>query len=187
MAKQPPNLIVVAQLVGAFGVKGEARVRSFTVDPEACFGYGPLLDEAGAVVLTPLKHRPLNDGYGVATRENRQREEWEALRGTLLHVPREAMPALAEDEAYVADLIGMAVAHVDGRALGVVVGAPNFGAGDLIEVKPETGPSFFLPFTHAVTPDVDIAARIVRVDPDEALLPDALQPPQRQDGEGGTN
>ena len=57
-----PKLIVVAQITGAFGVKGEARVRSFTEDPEACFSYGPLLDESGAVVLTPVKHRPLNEG-----------------------------------------------------------------------------------------------------------------------------
>ena len=31
-----PKLIVVAQIAGAFGVKGEVRVRSFTDDPEAC-------------------------------------------------------------------------------------------------------------------------------------------------------
>ena len=79
------KLIVVGKIVGAFGVKGEARVRSFTEDPEACFSYGPLLDETGAVVLTPMKHRPLNEGFGVTTKEKRQREEWEAMRGTLLH------------------------------------------------------------------------------------------------------
>ena len=83
-----PKLIVVGQITGAFGVKGEARVRSFTEDPEACFSYGPLLDESGAVVLTPVKHRPLNEGFGVTTKEHRQREEWEAMRGTLLYAAR---------------------------------------------------------------------------------------------------
>ncbi|MEP7209497.1 MAG: ribosome maturation factor RimM [Alphaproteobacteria bacterium] len=184
------RLIVVAQIAGAFGVKGEARVRSFTTDPQACFSYGPLMDEAGVVVLTPLKHRPLNEGYGVTAKETRQREEWEALRGTLLHAPRAAMPAPDDDEVYVTDLIGLAVVHVDGRALGVVADAPNFGAGDLLEVKPASGPSFFLPFTHAVVPDVDLAAGVVRVAPDEAMLPDALQlspAPQRQSLDGETN
>jgi 16S rRNA processing protein RimM len=184
------NFIVVAQIAGAFGVKGEARVRSFTADPEACFDYGPLMDETGVVILTPLKHRPLNEGYGVTTKEKRQREEWEAMRGTLLHAPREAMPAPDDDEVYVSDLIGLAVVHVDGRALGVVADAPNFGAGDLIEVKPLVGASFYLPFTHAVVPDVDLEAGVVRVSPDDELLPDALQlapPAQRHNLDGDTN
>ncbi|MBI1361818.1 MAG: 16S rRNA processing protein RimM [Alphaproteobacteria bacterium] len=180
----PPRLVVVGQIAGAFGVKGEARVRSFTADPEACFSYGPLMDEAGAVVLTPVRHRPLNEGFGVIAREQRQREDWEAMKGLLLHVPRVAMPEPEEDEVYVTDLIGLAVEHVDGRALGVVTDAPNFGAGDLIEVKPPRGGVFYLPFTHAVVPEVDLSARRLRVDPDEDLLPEALQ---RQSGEGDTN
>ena len=187
MAKQPINLIVVAQIVGAFGVKGEARVRSFTSDPEACFSYGPLLDAAGVTVLTPMRHRALNDGYGVTAKETRQREDWDELRGTLLHAPRAAMPAPEADEVYVADLIGLAVIHIDGRPLGVVADAPNFGAGDLIEVKPPTGGHFFLPFTHAAVLEVDLSEGIVRVAPDEGLLPEALQSLQRQVLDGETN
>ncbi|MDZ4759576.1 MAG: ribosome maturation factor RimM [Alphaproteobacteria bacterium] len=178
------RLIVVAQIAGAFGVKGEARVRSFTADPEACFGYGPLMDEAGAVLLTPLTFRALNEGFGVTTKEIRQREEWEALKGRLLHVARESLPEPDPDEVYVADLIGCEVHHVDGRRLGVVMDAPNFGAGDLIEVKPSAGPTFLLPFTRAIVPGVDLAGRRIDVDPVEEMLPDALQ---RQASDGGTN
>lgn len=181
-----PKLIVVAQIAGAFGVKGEARVRSFTEDPEDCFSFGPLLDEGGNVVLTPVKHRPLNEGFGVTAKENRQREEWEAMRGTLLHAAREAMPETDEEEGevYVADLIGMAVLHVDGRALGKVKAAHDFGAGDLIEVQPETGATFLLPFTEEIFPEIDMDARVLRADPDEAYLPDSLQ---RQKSDGRTN
>jgi 16S rRNA processing protein RimM len=170
-----PKLIAVAQITGAFGVKGEARVRSFTEDPEACFGYGPLLDERGEVVLTPVKHRALNEGFGVTTREQRQREDWEAMRGTLLHAAREAMPETDEEEGevYVADLIGMSVVHVDGRVLGQVKAAHDFGAGDLIEVQPAVGASFLLPFTEEVFPEIDMEARVLRADPDESYLPDS--------------
>ncbi|HOZ26770.1 MAG TPA: ribosome maturation factor RimM [Hyphomonadaceae bacterium] len=181
-----PKLIVVAQITGAFGVKGEARVRSFTENPEDCFSYGALLDESGEVVLTPVKHRALNEGFGVTAKENRQREEWEAMRGTLLHAAREAMPETDEEEGeiYVADLLGMAVVHVDGRTLGQVKAAHDFGAGDLIEVQPETGASFLLPFTEDVFPEIDMEARVLRADPDEGYLPDGLQ---RQKSDGRTN
>lgn len=183
---EKPKLIVVAQIAGAFGVKGEARVRSFTDNPEDCFAYGPLLDGSGAVVMTPVKHRPLNEGFGVTAKENRQREEWEAMRGTLLHAAREAMPEADEQdgEIYVADLIGMSVVHVDGGVLGAVKAAHDFGAGDLIEVQPETGATFLLPFTEEVFPEIDVSARILRAEPDDSYLPEALQ---RQRSDGRTN
>ncbi len=125
----PKSLIVVGQIAGAFGVRGEVRVRSFTDDPEAIFDYGPLLDAAGKVVLTPVRHRSLNDLFSVTAKEALQREAWEAMRGTLLHAPRAALPEADEGEIYVADLIGARVVHVDGRELGVVKTVQNFGAG----------------------------------------------------------
>ncbi len=183
-AASDKRLIVVGQIAGAFGVKGEARVRSFTDDPEACFTYGPLVDAQGVVVITPVRHRPLNEGFGVLAKEQRQREEWEALKGTLLHVPREAMPDTDDNEVYVADLIGADVRHADGRTLGVVKAVQNFGAGDLIEIQPAEGASFLLPFTEEIFPEVDMDARVLHADPDEALLPDNLQ---RQASDGRTN
>jgi 16S rRNA processing protein RimM len=179
------RLIVVGKLAGAFGVKGEARVLSFTSDPEACFSYGPLMDADGAVVLTPVKARPLNDGFGVTAKEQRQREDWEKLKGTLLHVARDAMPETEdEDEVYVADLIGADVVHADGRTLGKVKAVHDFGAGDLIDIEPPTGPSFLLPFTHENFPEIDVAAKRLTASPDEALLPENLQ---RHASDGGTN
>ena len=171
------RLIVVGKLAGAFGVKGEARVLSFTTDPEDCFSYGPLLDADGAVVLTPQRARPLNDGFGVTTEEKQQREHWEALRGTLLHVAREAMPKTEDNEVYVADLIDLDVVHADGRALGKVKAVQNFGAGDLIEITPPVGPAFLLPFTQENFPEIDVAGRVLRASPDEEYLPENLQRP----------
>ena len=102
--------------------------------------------------------RPLNDGFGVTTKEKEQREHWEALRGTLLHVAREAMPATEENEVYVADLIGMNVVHIDGRSFGKVKSVQNFGADDMLEITPTAGgPTWYLPFTKAAVPDLHIA------------------------------
>ncbi len=168
------KLIVVGQIAGAFGVKGEVRVRSFTDDPEAVFSYGPLTDEAGRVVLTPVRHRVLNDLFGVTAKEDRQREEWEAMRGTLLHASRAALPDVEEGEIYVADLIGMQIIHTDGRELGVVKSVQNFGAGELLEIRPPSGPPYLLPFTEEVFPEIDAATRVIRAEPDDVLLPEGL-------------
>jgi 16S rRNA processing protein RimM len=176
-------LVVVAEITGAFGVRGEARVRSFTADPEACFAYGALMDRDRHILLTPVKVRPLKDAFAVTAKEARSREEWEALRGALLHVPREAMPAPKDDEVYVVDLIGLEVVHVDGRPLGRIRGVHNFGAGDLLDIQGEAG-GFLLPFTRADVPAVDLTAGRVTAAPDEALIPQRLQ---RQSPDGGTN
>ncbi len=168
------KLIVVGQIAGAFGVRGEVRVRSFTDDPEAIFDYGPLLDAAGKVVLTPVRHRSLNDLFSVTAKEAHQREAWEAMRGTLLHAPRAALPETDEGEVYVTDLIGARVVHVDGRELGVVKTVQNFGAGELLEITPPAGATYLLPFTEENFPAIDMEAAVLTASPDDALLPEGL-------------
>lgn len=172
------KLIVVGQIAGAFGVKGEVRVRSFTDDPEAIFSYGPLLDAAGKVVLTPVRHRSLNDLFSVTAKEQHQREAWEAMRGALLHAPRAALPEADEGEVYVADLIGARVVHVDGRELGVVKSVQNFGAGELLEITPPTGATYLLPFTEENFPEIDMETAVLTASPDDALLPEGLSAPE---------
>lgn len=151
---------MVGAIAGAFGVRGEARVRSFTATPEALFGYGPLLSADGRVALTPRRWRAIQDGFAVAAPEIATREQAEALRNTALYVPRAALPPPEDDEFYHVDLIGCRVEALDGTALGAVVAVPNFGAGDLLAVRPAAGGAdFYIPFTKAAAPIVDLANR----------------------------
>jgi 16S rRNA processing protein RimM len=86
------------------------------------------------------------------------------LANLKLYVPRERLPAPTEtDEFYHADLIGLAVVDPAGKNLGTVVAIHNFGAGDLIEVRPDAGSQTELvPFDAMNVPTVDVAAgRIV--------------------------
>lgn len=183
--KPNQNLVVVGQIAGAFGVKGEVRVRSYTADPVDCFSYGPLLDENGEVVLTPIKHRPMKDLFGVVAKEPLEREGWEALKGANLHVPRDAMPDdTDEDEYYVVDLIDCKVIHADGRELGTVRDIANFGAGDLLEITEPSVGKYFLPFDNASSVNVDIVAKKITIAPEEVFLPERLH---RQSDDDGTN
>ena len=81
---------------------------------------------------------------------------------------RDALPPPEDDEFYLADLVGLRVETAEGQVLGAVRGVQDFGAGDLLEVKPEGGPSFWLPFTREAVPEVDIAGgRLLAVPPAE--------------------
>ena len=102
------------------------------------------------------------------------KEQADALRGTTLHAPREALPALPDDEFYHADLIGLTAVDTGGEELGQVHAVHNHGGGDLLELrqKGRTGTAL-VPFTQAIVPTVDIASGRIVIDPPEGLLDDA--------------
>ncbi|MEH6487506.1 ribosome maturation factor RimM [Hyphomonas oceanitis] len=163
-SKSQDKLIVVGALKGAHGVRGEVRVKSFTAEPEDLFTYGPLTDAAGRVLLTPLSARPGNDHFIVATREQKQKEEWDALKGALLHVARAQLPEAEEDEFYIEDLVGLDVVSEGDAVAGRVKSVQNFGADDLLEVQLVTGGhSVFVPFTLADVPEIDFETRRVSI------------------------
>ena len=162
------DLIQVGRVAGAFGVKGEVRLTAFTAEPLALLDYKDLLREDGSPGLTLTSGRAAKGGVVARAREVETREQAEALRGLKLYIPRDRLPEPEEDEFYVTDLIGLAVETADGEALGVVKAVQDFGAGDLLEIQPPEGASWYLPFTRAAVPEVSIAdRRVVAVKPDE--------------------
>jgi 16S rRNA processing protein RimM len=162
------HLVLVGRVAGAFGVRGEVRITAYTDDPISLLGYGPLLRKDGAPALTLAGGRAAKGALIARAREIPTREAAEALRGMELFVPREALPAPDEDEFYLTDLIGLAAVSPEGAPLGRIKSVQNFGAGDLLEIEPADGPSWWLPFTRENAPEVRIAeGAVVAVRPAE--------------------
>ena len=162
--------ICVAQIGGAHGIRGEVKLKSFTADPLAVKDYGVLESEDGAASFEIEALRPAK-GYLVARlRGVRDRNAAEQLTNLRLFVPRERLPPPAADEFYHADLIGLAAVTAAGVEVGTVVAVHNFGAGDILELRPPAGgTTMMLPFTDAFVPRIDIAGgRIVVEPPEEA-------------------
>lgn len=163
------DLIQVGRVAGAFGVRGEVRITSFTAQPMALVDYRTLVREDGSPGLTLLSGRPAKGGIVARAKEIETREQAEALRGLKLFIPRSVLPDPEEDEFYVTDLIGLAVQTAEGEALGVVKSVQDFGAGDLLEIAPaEGGATWYLPFTREAVPEVRIGdGVVVAVRPEE--------------------
>lgn len=162
-------LLMVGRVAGAFGVKGELRITSFTADPMSLVDYKTLLREDGSTALTLTGGRVAKGGVVVRAKEIETREQAEAARGLRLYIPRDLLPDTEdEDEFYVADLVGLDVVSVEGEPLGHVKSVHDFGAGDLLEIEPPQGPSWWLPFTREAVPEVSISERrVVAVKPEE--------------------
>jgi 16S rRNA processing protein RimM len=158
------RLIRVGRVAGAFGVRGEIRIASYTERPLGLLDYGALLDQRGAVCLQLTGAREVQGGVIARAKGIETKEQADALRGLILHIDRAALPAPDEDEFYLSDLIGLAAVAPDGQALGKVRSVQDFGAGDLLEIEPPVGPTWYAPFTRAVVPSVDIAAGHVVID-----------------------
>jgi 16S rRNA processing protein RimM len=158
--------ICVAQIGAPHGVRGEVKLWPFTQDPVAVRDYGPLETEDGATRFEIEALRAAKDHLVVRLKGVNDRNAAERLTNTKLFVARERLPATeADDEYYHADLVGLAVVDTEGNALGSIAALHNFGAGDLIEVKPAQGNmTVLLPFTEAAVPVVDVAGRRIVVD-----------------------
>lgn len=157
MSKTKSDLVVIGAILGAHGVRGDVRVKSFTAEPEALFDYAPFLGEDGKEMLTPVKARPAKDHFVVTPDSPRQKEEWDALKGTRLYVPRTALPDTDEDEFYIDDLVGLDVFIGGEEKIGSVKAVLNHGAGDLIEIhRLERAKPVLVPFTFEDVPVVDL-------------------------------
>jgi 16S rRNA processing protein RimM len=157
--------LLLGVVIGAQGIRGEVKVKTFTAEPEALGDYGPLQD-AGATKTYPLKVLRLSKGDVVIARIKgvEDRNAAEALKGTELYVQRSALPQAGDGEFYFADLVGL-TAMMSGRVLGRVTAVHNYGAGDMLEVKTDSGRSAMVPFTDDAVPDVNLAAGTVTVEP----------------------
>lgn len=168
MSGAPATLILVARVAGAFGVRGEVRISAYTEDPLSLADYGTLLRQDGSPGLTLTAARVAKGGLVARAREVETREQAEALRGLRLFIPRDRLPDIEEDEFYLADLIGLAVETPAGEPLGTIKSVHDFGAGDLLEIQPPAGASWWLPFTREAVPEVRLAERrVVAVRPAE--------------------
>ena len=150
--------ICVAQIGAAHGIRGEVRLRPFTGDPMAITSYGPLESEDGTRRFEIEALRPSKDLFVARFAGVKDRNAAEALTNLKLYVSRDRLPPAAEGEFYHADLVGLAAVTPDGTSLGTVTAVHNFGAGDVIEIKPESGETLLVPFTDTAVPEIDIAA-----------------------------
>ena len=149
--------VLLGQLGAAHGLKGEVRLKTYTGDPFAIGDYGPLASEDGRTFeithLRDAKEVLIARVKGIA-----DRTAAEKLTNIKLYVDRAVLGEVEdEDEFFHADLVGLRVEDEAGALLGTVAAIYNFGAGDMVEIKPSSGGKLvLLPFTKAAVPVVDI-------------------------------
>ena len=153
------KLILLGTIGAAHGIKGQVRIATHTQDPEAIGTYGPLTTDRDGLTVTLNKVRLHKNVIVAHIPGISDRSTAEQLNGVNLFVERSKLPAPDDaDDFYHADLLGLDARLDSGVTIGKVSALPNFGAGDLIEVRdPQSGDTYLYPFTKAVVPTINIA------------------------------
>jgi 16S rRNA processing protein RimM len=172
--------LVVGRIGKAQGLKGEVTIELRTDDPELRFAPGTVLDTEpktrGPLTVDRFRMQGPRLILGFAGFDDRTKAE--TLRNTLLST--EIDPAVLPDdpdEFYDHQLVGLRVVTTDGQPVGIVREMIHLPAQDLFAVRRKDGREVLIPFIAEFVPEIDIAARVVRVDPPPGLLELGDPPP----------
>lgn len=154
------KMVNVGVIVGAHGIRGAVRVKSFTSNPTDLVKYGALysrdqvrmfnakvLFDKGSVVIVKFKD--------VDTRN-----QAEALVKTELFVEKDKLPEVADGEYYYTDLINLNILTTKNEPYGRIIAVHNFGAGDIVEIQLEgsTAKTMHI-FNNATFPTIDLTSK----------------------------
>ena len=170
--KPPPQgegskRICVAKVATAHGIKGLVKLHVYADDIALIKGdlYTDKTDDK-TLKITPknatAKHW-LAEIDGVT-----DRTQAETFRGTELYIEQTLLPEIGEDEFYYSDLIGLPAIDEEGKEIGEIIAVENFGASDLLDIKPKGAQSFYLPVTDDTL--LEISENKVTVAIPEGLL-----------------
>lgn len=146
--EHPPSskrvcLGVIAQ---AHGVKGLVKIVPYADDPTLI----ERVEEFDITLKNSLGKYILAEIDGITSRE-----QVDAIKGTELFIDRDQLPEPDAGEYYIEDLVGMKAVNQAGKDAGIVIAVHNFGAGDLLEIKPNSGEPYLVPFTDEHVPEVN--------------------------------
>lgn len=172
------SLIVIGEILGAHGLRGEVRVR-VTGDS------GDTLLDAESVWLarrpdepSPRSIRVCGGGPGrpgevrMRLEGVEDRDAAEALRGMRVMTELSALPELPEGEFYWHQLVGCRVESEAGLGIGIVQEIWETGAHDVLVVVDERGVRRLVPTAAALLKSIDLSDRRIVV----ADLPGLLDP-----------
>ena len=146
----------VAQVVGAFGIRGELKIEPLT-DFHARFAKGARLRLKGDWVTVEAsreqKGRPVLKLSGIDDRSAADALQWEYLEAII-----DERPELEENEFFVEDLIGLHVVSDDGREIGEIDDVLPNPAHDILKIG-----DVMIPIVKEFVRDIDLDAGVVTV------------------------
>lgn len=142
---QPPKRLCVGRIADAHGIKGLIKIRLYDFDVSVLQEADEIFTSESSNTPIPLTIKSSTGKFYLAEIDGvNDRNASEALKGTELYVSADLVP---EDDVLRHAILGFDVVDEEGKAAGSVLGIANFGASDLIEIKPVNGHAYYLPWS----------------------------------------
>lgn len=168
----PENTMLIGQIVAAFGVRGQVKMKAITDQIDhlrrrvRTLYLGPKLQEYTLKSL--IEHKP---GLLILTLANvTTREQAEDLRGQDVAILESQAAPLEEGEYFIHQLYGLIVVSDQGEEIGKVRDVLETGANDVLVVSRPGKPDGLIPMIHDVVQELDVAGGRVIVHVIEGLL-----------------
>ena len=160
--EKPKNWTCVGVILGAHGITGGLKIRSFCEVPKSIERYNPLIVENYPETLTFKIVGNIKDALQATTPKIKDRDSAMKLKGKLLFVERNQLPAIDKDEYYFTDLEGLAVKDTNDITIGRIKNVENHGAGTFLEiVLNEELKTILVPFNKNTVPTVRITEKYI--------------------------
>jgi 16S rRNA processing protein RimM len=130
--------LLIAKIGKTRGLKGEFFLRSYAQNPETLFSFKKFY--APSTLAMEEVHfefmRVSNSNIVAKLKSINEIDEIKAYGQRDIFVLKSELPKLDDNEAYWFELEGMLVTNLEGQHLGHIQGVNNFGASDVLEIKP---------------------------------------------------
>ena len=130
--------LLIAKIGKTRGLKGEFFLRSYAQNPETLFSFKKFY--ALSTLAMEEVHfefmRVSNSNIVAKLKSINEIDEIKAYGQRDIFVLKSELPKLDDNEAYWFELEGMLVTNLEGQHLGHIHGVNNFGASDVLEIKP---------------------------------------------------
>lgn len=146
--------IKIAEIVSSHGVRGLVKLKILCKNLDL-FNNPVFMDKRRDKTLQITLKNKHKAHYLAEIQGVTDKDASDALRGISLYTDRENLPEPDENELYLVDLIGREARNEKGKILGEVIATHNFGASDLLEIKPPKSESFYLPFSPEFVKEVN--------------------------------
>lgn len=168
------EFLVLGQIVGTHGVRGEMRVNPWCDSPDFAKKFKTLyMDEGGAQPVRVLSCRPHGNVFLVKLEGIDSIAEAEKHRDRMLYIKRsDAM--LPENTWFIEELIGCSVLDADtARCYGTLSDVMSTGANDVWAVTDEKGHEYLLPAIKDVVIAANVSENKVFIRPLKGIFDDA--------------
>jgi 16S rRNA processing protein RimM len=171
--KAERDVIAIARIVRPRGLKGEVVANLLTDRPERFSELSRVKVEAtdGTCVEHEVEDFWFHKSQVVLKfTACRTREDAERLRGAVIQVASDQLVKLSDGEYFQFQLLGCQVRTTEGAVIGHVERLIETGAAPLLVVIGDDGAEHLIPFAASICPDVDVAAKLIVIDPLDGLL-----------------